>query len=315
MGGSGRLPAEVCITTQPEAAVRPFAVTTRTHAAARASNSALSGPPVITFLSDYGLGDEFVGVCHGVIAVRCPQARVIDLAHGIPPQDVRTGALVLRETLPYMPAGVHLAVVDPDVGAGGARRRRALALRVAVEGRLFVGPDNGLLMPACDRFGGVVEAVDVSACAERLQPLSATFHGRDVFAPVAAALAAGASLAELGDQIAPGSLGGLCLTRARVEAGALHARVVRSDGYGNVALDASGEDLREAGIEAGTPVLVESRGRRHPARRMRAFADAERGELLVYEDSLRMVALAVNGGSAAQLIGARPDDEVVVRPL
>ena len=151
----------------------------------------------ITFLSDYGLADEFVGVVHGVIAGICPDARVIDVTHGIPRHDVRAGATVLERALPYLPAGVHLAVVDPDVGA----QRRAVALRTAGEGRLLVGPDNGLLTPAAERFGGVGEAVEISASPWRLEPVSATFHGRDIFAPVSAALADGAALSAVGERI------------------------------------------------------------------------------------------------------------------
>src|SRR3954447_5219543 len=159
-------------------------------------------PVPVTFLSDYGLLDEFVGICHGVIARVAPEVRVIDVTHGIPRHDVRAGALVLRGALPYMPPGVHLAVVDPDVGA----RRRGVALRCAEEDRLLVGPDNGLLMLAAERFGGVVEAVEIGRSPHRLEPVSATFHGRDIFAPVAAHLAAGASLADAGDPMAPDDL-------------------------------------------------------------------------------------------------------------
>src|SRR5437588_2047398 len=143
-------------------------------------NPSSATQPIITFLSDYGLQDEFVGVCHGVIARRCPRARVIDLTHGIPPQDVRAGALALAAALPFVPAGVHLAVVDPGVGAVGSQHaRRAVALRTAAENRLLVGPDNGLLMAAADRFGGVTESVDISDSPERAAELSRTFHGRD----------------------------------------------------------------------------------------------------------------------------------------
>src|SRR3954449_13015018 len=153
----------------------------------------------VTFLSDYGLADEFVGVCHAVIARIAPEARVIDLSHGIPRHDVRSGALVLARALPYAPPGVHLAVVDPEVGA----RRRAVALLTAEEERLLVGPDNGLLMPAAERFGGVLEAVEISTSPWRLEPVSATFHGRDLFAPVAARLAGGEALAAAGTPLAP----------------------------------------------------------------------------------------------------------------
>src|SRR4051812_37851097 len=122
----------------------------------------------ITFLSDYGLTDEFVGVVHGVIARLCPGARVIDLAHGIARHDVVGGGLALRRALPYTPPGVHLAVVDPEVGA----RRRAIAVRTAEEDRLLVGPDNGLLTIAAEPFGGCVEAVEVSRSSWRLEPVS-----------------------------------------------------------------------------------------------------------------------------------------------
>src|SRR5579859_4186141 len=154
---------------------------------------AASMAPVITFLSDYGLQDDFVGICHGVIAGICPEARVIDLGHGVRRHDVRGGAIVLAGALPYLPAGVHLAVVDPDVGAS----RRAVALRAA-DDRLLVGPDNGVLWLAAHASGGVVEAADIVRSPFRLEPVSATFHGRDIFAPVAAHLAAGASLAQAG---------------------------------------------------------------------------------------------------------------------
>src|SRR3954453_7293044 len=108
---------------------------------------------VITFLSDYGHDDDFVGVCHGVIARIAPDARILDVTHGIPRHDVRSGALVLRRALPFFPPGVHVAVVDPEVGA----ERRAIAIRTAEEDRILVGPDNGLLLPAAKGFGAVVE--------------------------------------------------------------------------------------------------------------------------------------------------------------
>ncbi len=133
-------------------------------------------PLTLTFLSDFGLQDDLVGTCHGVIAGIAPGTQVIDITHGIRPGRVLQGALVLANTLPYMPAGVHLAVVDPGVGSG----RRALALRDR-EGRLHVGPDNGLLLPAADRFGGVAAAHELVNPAYSLQPVSRTFHGRDLF--------------------------------------------------------------------------------------------------------------------------------------
>jgi S-adenosylmethionine hydrolase len=269
---------------------------------------------MITFLSDFGHLDEFVGVCHGVIARRCPAARVIDLTHAIPAHDVRAGATVLRGAVPYLPAGVHMAVVDPEVGAVGAHHRRAVALRTAREDRLLVGPDNGLLMPAADRLDGVVAAVDIGRSPERLEPVSRTFHGRDIFAPVAAALAAGTPLAEVGDPLAVDGLRRLELPRARVADGALAAHVLRLDNFGNLILDACSEQLAELGARPGDALAVRHAGRVHTARYAATFADVPAGRLLIYEDAQRMIALAVNRGSAAELLAASRDDELVVRP-
>jgi S-adenosyl-L-methionine hydrolase (adenosine-forming) len=247
----------------------------------------------ITFLSDYGLRDEFVGVVHAVIAHECHSARVIDLSHGVPRQSVLAGALMLKRALPYAPPGVHLAVVDPEVGA----RRRAIALRTVDEDRLLVGPDNGLLMPAAERFGGVLEAVEISHSPWRLEPVSATFHGRDLFAPVAARLAGGEALADAGTPLETSELVTLELPQPRVENGALVAHVMVVDGYGNVQLDAAPGDLGE---RLGRMIDV---GDGRAARYLRTFADAEPGELLLYEDAAGMLALAINGGAASEELG------------
>jgi S-adenosylmethionine hydrolase len=269
-------------------------------------------PPVIAFLSDYGHRDEFVGVCHGVIARRCPAARVIDLTHAISRHDVRTGALVLASTLAYVPAEVWLAVVDPEVGAVGAHERRAVALST-VEGALLVGPDNGLLMLAAERLGGVVQAVEIGRSPERLEPVSATFHGRDIFAPVAAALAAGEPLAGIGEPLAVEELHRLDLPVARVLDGALLAHVLRADRFGNLVLDATHEQLAAVGMRLGVALSVEIAGAVHRARYVSTFADVPTGELLLYEDGGRMAALAVNRGSAAAALGVQRDGELLMR--
>ena len=255
----------------------------------------------ITFLSDYGLRDEFIGVVHAVIAHECPTARVVDLSHGVPRQSVVAGALMLARALPYATAGVHLAVVDPEVGA----RRRAIALRTSEEDRLLVGPDNGLLIPAAVRFGGIAEAVEISHSPWRLEPVSATFHGRDLFAPVAARLAGGEALADAGTPLEPGELVALDLPQPRLQDGALVAHVMVIDGFGNVQLDAAPSHL---GGRLGRTVEL---GDGKSARYLRTFADAEAGELLLYEDAAGMLALAVNGGEAvAELGGLAPGDEI-----
>ena len=270
--------------------------------------------PLISFLSDYGLNDEFVGVCHAVIAKRCPAARVIDLTHAIPRHDVRTGALVLRDALAYVPSGVHLAVVDPTVGAEGRHSRRAVAVRVSAQERLLVGPDNGLLMLAAERLEGVLEAVDIGRSPARLEPVSATFHGRDIFAPVAAALAAGEPLAALGEPLAVEELTALELPRAHAADGAIVTHVLRADHFGNLTLDCSHALLSAAGVRLGEALSVQVADRLYPARYATTFADVAAGELLLYEDAQRTPALAVNRGSAADLLGVGRDDELLMRP-
>jgi S-adenosylmethionine hydrolase len=263
-------------------------------------------PSVLSFLSDYGLADGFVGICHGVILTICPEARVIDISHGVPRHDVRAGALIMRAALPYMPVGVHLAVVDPDVGAV----RRAVAVELA-DGRIAVGPDNGLLSIAADRFGGVVKAVEISSSPMRLEPLSATFHGRDLFAPVAAHLARGASLDDAGEPLDPDALVRLELPRPRVEDGEFVSSALYVDRFGNVELAGEEGLLRELGLRLGDAVTVLGG---HEAHYLRTFADARPGELLLYEDSYGMLALAVSHGSAAERLGLAVDDELRIRP-
>ena len=260
----------------------------------------------ITFLSDYGLDDEFVGVVHGVIAGICPDAQVIDISHGVPRQAVAVGAAMLSRSLPYVPAGVHLAVVDPEVGA----RRRAVVLRTASADRLLVGPDNGLLVPAAEQFGGVAEAIEISASPWRLEPVSATFHGRDLFAPVAARLACGEPLASAGAPLEASELVVPERSVPRHEAGVLIAHVVATDTYGNAMLDAVHGDLMESGLRLGDAINARTGSRRVRGVVARTFSDVGAGALLLYEDASGSLALAVNGGDAAALLGVRTGDEV-----
>ena len=264
-------------------------------------------PPLITFLSDFGLTDDFVGTCHGVIATIAPDARVIDVTHGIRPGHVLQGALVLANTLPYMPAGIHLAVVDPGVGSG----RRALALRDGA-GRLHVGPDNGLLLPAVDRFGGVVAAHELASPEYSLQPVSRTFHGRDLFAPAAAHLAQGVDPALLGPPVDPEELVRLEIPPAEIGQNRIRAAALVVDRFGNIALNVRREELEAVDLAAGMRVELTCRGEHFYAIFARTFADAPRGELILYEDSYGSLALAVSRGSAAQLLHAEEGTEILI---
>jgi S-adenosylmethionine hydrolase len=256
---------------------------------------------ILTLLTDYGQADEFVGVCHAVArGILPPDVPVVDITHGIGRHDVRHGALSLRNALPYMPVGVHVAVVDPQVGT----ERRALAVRCG-DGRVLVGPDNGLLSLAWERAGGAVEAIDVTRSQHRLEPVSATFHGRDVFVPVAAQLAAGA-IAEL--EV-------LELPSPRLEDGAAVAHALLVDGYGNVSLDLGHEHLMALGLTLGIRAEVSSGTRSAEATVVQTFADVPPGEMLVYEDAWGAIALAVNRGDAAAALALDRDSEVRIAPL
>jgi S-adenosyl-L-methionine hydrolase (adenosine-forming) len=264
---------------------------------------------IVTLLTDYGRDDDFVGVCHGVIRRIHPDAEIVDITHGIERYAVRQGALVLRNTLPYMPTGVHVAVVDPQVGT----ERRGIAMRTD-DGRVLVGPDNGLLSLAWERCGGVEMAVDVTRSPHRLEPVSATFHGRDVFAPVAAHLASGAELADAGDPLDPDSLERVDLPEPREEDGAMIAHALVLDHFGNVGLNVDHDRLAGTGITLGARVAVETAGERYLATYAQTFADVNPGELLVYQDAYRTLALAINRGDAAGTLGLGVDAEVRLRP-
>ncbi|MEU1837033.1 SAM hydrolase/SAM-dependent halogenase family protein [Micromonospora chersina] len=257
-----------------------------------------AGGPWISLTTDYGLADGFVAACHGVLARLAPTARVIDVTHLVPPADVRRGAAVLAQTVPYLPVGVHVAVVDPGVGTA----RRGVAL--ATPGGLLVGPDNGLLLDAAEALGGITGAVELTNPAWLAPAVSRTFHGRDVFAPVAARLALGAPPAEAGPAVDPATLVRLPAPLVRADDRGFTAEVLTVDHFGNVQLAAPGELL------SGLPERVRVAGRE--AVHGRTFGDAPVGGLVAYVDSAGLVALAVNTGRAVDLLGVRPGEVVTV---
>jgi S-adenosyl-L-methionine hydrolase (adenosine-forming) len=232
---------------------------------------------------------------------------VIDITHGIPPQHVLQGALVLANTLPYMPAGVHVAVVDPGVGGD----RKALALRGG-DGRLYVGPDNGLLLVAADRLGGIEEAAEIANEDYMLTPVSRTFHGRDVFSPAGAHLAAGVELRELGPALDPAGLARLELPVAQIGTARIRATALYIDRFGNIQLNLTSGDLEKVGIVPGTKVEVEVRFERYFAVAARTFAEVRTGDIVLYEDSYRNIALAINQGNAARMFSLRVGQEVLL---
>ena len=258
----------------------------------------------ITFLSDFGLKDDFVGTCHGVMKRIAPEAHIIDITHGIPPQAVLQGALVLANTIGFMPVGVHLAIVDP--GVGGPRRPLVLEDE---EGRVYVGPDNGLLLPAASRAG--IAAAHVLANPDyALETISRTFHGRDLFSPAAAHLARGVTIQDLGPPVDPEGLVRLDLPELVVADGRIVATLLYVDSFGNIALNLTRDDVEGMGIVSGTRVELELSGERYYAVMARTFADARPGDVILYEDSYKNMSLAISRGSAARMLHASPGQEI-----
>ena len=265
---------------------------------------------IVSLLTDYGHEDEFVGVCHAVIRGIAPDVPIVDLTHGISQYGVRQGAIVLRNSLPYAPVGVHVAIVDPQVGT----ERRGVAVRTG-DGPILQGPDKGLLSQAWEACGGAVDAVDISRSPHRLEPVSATFHGRDIFAPVAARLAVGAELAEAGQHIEPDELQALALPQPEVSEGRVVAHVLLVDRFGNASLDVGHADLAGSGLSLGKAVEIDVEGgERFLATFAQTFADVRPGDVILYEDAYRMLAIAVNRGDAASALRLSPDARLVLRP-
>jgi S-adenosylmethionine hydrolase len=261
----------------------------------------------IGFLSDYGLSDGFVGICHGVIASLAPTARVIDLSHDVPPGDLRRGSALLAQAAPYLPAGVLLAVVDPTVGT----KRRSVVVQAGRS--LLVGPDNGLLLAAARALGGASAAYEITATEVMLQPVSATFHGRDIFAPTAAWLASGMSPTRVGAAIPVEDLVHLAEPVARLTAHRLEGEVLTVDRYGNVQTSLPAALLRDGGLREGELLRLHCRTGEVRMPFNRTFADVELSEPVGYIDSAGLFALALNGHSASAKYDLRPGDPVALR--
>ncbi len=255
----------------------------------------------ISLTTDYGRSDGFAAALHGVIARIAPTVRVIDVTHDVRPGDVARGAAVLAQTVPDLPVSVHVAVVDPGVGTV----RRAIAL--ATDGGLLVGPDNGLLLPAADALGGITEAVELTKRDWHRETVSATFHGRDIFAPVAARLATGAPLRDAGSLVDAADLVRLSPPVVELGDGFIEAEVLTVDRFGNVQLAATTDVLDRL----GESVLVS--GLR--AVRVATFGDAPHGSLIVFGDSAGHAAVAINGGRAVVALGIEPGDVLRIATL
>lgn len=264
---------------------------------------------MITFLSDFGLEDEFVGVVHGVIAKIAPDERVVDLTHQIPAGDVRAGALSLLRAIQYLPEGVVLAVVDPGVGTS----RRAIA--VESPWGYFVGPDNGLLAPAVAMMGGASRVVSLEDPRFILPAAGASFDGRDRFGPAAAVLASGqAKLEDLGPLVSGGALTPMLLPLAEVEGDGVRGEVWWIDRFGNAQTNLGPDDLVALGLSPGDSVSVEIGATPYEIPWVVAYGDVDFGEILLHVDSSGLIAFAVREGRAADRMQLGGKTQVVVRP-
>jgi S-adenosyl-L-methionine hydrolase (adenosine-forming) len=263
----------------------------------------------LTFITDYGLEDGFVAACHGVAARIAPSVRIIDITHLVQPGDVRRGAAVLAQTIPYLPPAVHVAVVDP----GTARR----GVAVQAGHSILIGPDNGLLSWAVAAQGGAQRAFQLTNGDLWLHPVSPTFHGRDIFMPVAAHLAAGTDLASAGDEIDLADLVTLPAPTSRVRDGEAEGEVMSVDRFGNVQLSIVAADVTELGVGYGSPLVVRAGRQKLTVPFLETFAAAAPGEIVAFTDSAGLISLAVNAGDAAQHLGLPPGAHVhlsVARP-
>jgi S-adenosylmethionine hydrolase len=274
--------------------------------------------PFISFMTDFGVGSSAPSVCRGVMLGIAPDARLVDVTHAIRQFAIRDGAFLLARSVPYFPVGVHVAVVDPGVGTA----RRPIALRTA-RGDVLVGPDNGVLLPAARALGGMVAARALENPALWLETISHTFHGRDIFSPVAAHLAAGAPFEEVGPVLDPADVTDLALPVATPRDGGLDTSVLLIDAFGNCRLAGETGDLADA-FGAMRPgrrfVLVLPERGAHPPGRVpvawvATFGDVATGEPLLFEDAdYAGPALAVNQGSAAERLGLTLDTPVRIEP-
>ncbi len=258
----------------------------------------------LTFLTDFGLEDGFVAACHGVAARLAPDVRIIDITHLVPPGDVRRGAAVLAQTVTSMPPAVHVAVVDPGVGTS----RRAIGV-LAGDG-ILIGPDNGLLSWAGAALGGVEAAYVLTNEKLWNRPVSPTFHGRDIFTPVAAHLLAGRTLDEAGTRIDAAGLVTLAEPTNRMLDGEAEGEVLSVDRFGNVQLSIPSAAAAELGIIFGSFMVIRCNRREIVVPYVLTFGSAGPGELIAFTDSAGLISLAVRSGSAAEKLSLPPGARV-----
>jgi hypothetical protein len=253
---------------------------------------------IICFTSDFGIGDTWVGMCHAIIYRACPQVRVVDLAHDIPPFDVRKAAAIAAAGVWQLPEAIHLVVADP--GVGGGRRDLVILTR---NGSLLVGPDNGVLIPATWRSGGIGEVYSIAPSQLDYQPPLATFHARDVLAPAAAVLACGVEPSALGSEVDPEGLSRAPFELGHQEGDTMIAEVIDVDRFGSLRFAIPEDAVRRHGWDSGRLEIVLGHAQ-ITVPFATTFSDVGEGEPVALIDSSGWLTLAVRRGSAAERYGA-----------
>lgn len=262
-------------------------------------------PTIISFLSDFGYTDGWVGICKGVIKDISPEAEIIDISHDIPSFNAKKAAFVLAQAVSFVKARVHLAVVDP--GVGGARRPIGIETE---QGSFLIGPDNGLLIPAANRLGGIRKVVEISNKEFMLEPVSATFHGRDIFSPVAAHLLKGINLALLGSEIKPAALEKAPWPEPKIGQSQIKAEVIDIDRFGTVHLNVTQSHLKQLKINDGEKLKIEWEKSSQVLPFLKTFSDVGKGKPLLLVDSSGYLCLAVNQGNASELLNLKVGQQV-----
>jgi S-adenosyl-L-methionine hydrolase (adenosine-forming) len=266
---------------------------------------ALDGRPIV-LATDFGLGNEWVGICHAVMSRIAPRSRIVDLSHLVRPLDVQAGALLLADALPYLADdAVIVAVVDPTVG-----KDRDVAIE-AEDGRLLVGPDNGLLALAWEAAGGVRKAVEITSNEIILQPVAPSFHARDILCPAAAHLAAGMSIDKLGRPLEPSTLSELRVPEPEIEPGRIRCNVLDFNRFGNIQLNVRQEHVAAAGLDGRSDLAVETVAGSVRARRGTTYADFEPGEWgAIFDHRGWLLVVRGNPGSAIEDLAVGVGDPV-----
>jgi hypothetical protein len=263
--------------------------------------------PFISLTSDFGVGTQGIGIMRAVALEICPEASVIDLRHGIPEFDITEGAWTM-EAVPQLPVGAHVCVVDPGVGT----MRRSIIIKTR-RGDFLIGPDNGVLIPATRRLGGIEKAVEITNGKYMRKPVSPVFHGRDVFTPAAAHLSNGVPIDEFGPEMKPEKLAQAPYEEAAVAKGVVTGKIIHVNHFGSVSINAMKEDFAKSGIKYRDSILIDARSNKISSKLLKTFGEVAKGEVVAFADDYGRIEVAINQGRFSDTFGVKLGDRIIIR--